>query len=245
MQQAKSFKELKRMAKLQMQGKMGTLIAAMFLQELIVIGITLVVSNVIPGTDTISNILYYIVTFIVQLILGTIAAGMAYLHLHVACNMEAKVSDIFYAIKECPDKAIKIELILAIINSISMLPANYISFSTANMPLTEESLLLMSSTTLVCSMLYLILTLGFFPVFYMMLDFPSMTVKEIYKKSWNLMRGYKFRYFLLQLSFVPLIFLSFFALFIPLIWIIPYMSMTETNFYLDLISIKNGGAVEA
>ncbi len=54
------------------------------------------------------------------------------------------------------------------------------------------------------------------------------------------MNGNKIRLFMLYLSFVPSFLLSASSLCgISLIWVIPYMSMAETNFYLDLMSVRN------
>ena len=40
---------------------------------------------------------------------------------------------------------------------------------------------------------------------------------------------------MLKLSFVPLMFLSVFTFYIALLWILPYMEMTEVMFYRDLL----------
>lgn len=76
----KPFRELKRLAKVQLQGKYGTMIGALILQELLVLFATGILSMMIPGTDTLSNILYYILTFIVQLIAGILQAGVSFLY---------------------------------------------------------------------------------------------------------------------------------------------------------------------
>lgn len=44
---------------------------------------------------------------------------------------------------------------------------------------------------------------------------------------------------MLYLSFVPSFLLSIFTCGITLIWVLPYMSMAETNFYLDMMSVRN------
>lgn len=204
----KPFRELKRLAKVQLQGKYGTMIGALILQELLVLFATGILSMMIPGTDTLSNILYYILTFIVQLIAGILQAGVSFLYLKAACGMQCSVGDIFYCFKHSPDKAIKIEFVLVIINA-------------------------------VCMMVYVVITLAFTPVFYMMLDFPNYTVKDILKKSIEVMKGNKMRYFLLDLSFIPWMFVGILTCGIGLLWIIPYMNMTSTNFYLDLMACRN------
>ena len=241
MEQLKPYRELKRMAKIQMQGKLGVLIGALVLEELLILLITSVVVNLIPGNDTVSNVLYYLVTFIIQLLLGMLSAGMCYLHLHAACNMETRISDLFYVIKTSPDKAIKLQVVLAFMNFICMLPADYLSWKYGS-TLSLDMAMNILTATMIGSIIYLILSLGFFPVFYLMLDFPSMTAREIYEKSWELMKGQKLRYLGLQLSFIPVIFLSMFTFGIALLWVIPYMSLTGTNFYLNLVSAKNGHA---
>ena len=236
----KPFRELKRLAKVQLQGKYGTMIGALILQELLVLFATGILSMMIPGTDTLSNILYYILTFIVQLIAGILQAGVSFLYLKAACGMQCSVGDLFYCFKHSPDKAIKIEFVLAIINAVCMLPSDILIWKYPLTSLTDyDEIAMMYSVTLLCMMVYVVITLAFTPVFYMMLDFPNYTVKDILKKSIEVMKGNKMRYFLLDLSFIPWMFIGILTCGIGLLWIIPYMNMTSTNFYLDLMACRN------
>ncbi len=236
----KPFRELKRLAKVQLQGKYGTMIGALILQELLVLFATGILSMLLPGTDTLSNILYYILTFIVQLIAGILQAGVSFLYLKAACGMQCSVGDIFYCFKHSPDKAIKIEFVLAIINAVCMLPSDILTWKYPLTSLTDyDEIAMMYSVTLLCMMVYVVITLAFTPVFYMMLDFPNYTVKDILKKSIEVMKGNKMRYFLLDLSFIPWMFVGFLTCGIGLLWIVPYMNMTSTNFYLDLMACRN------
>ena len=50
-----------------------------------------------------------------------------------------------------------------------------------------------------------------------------------------MMHGNFGKYLMLKLSFVPLMFLSVFTFYIALLWILPYMEMTEVMFYRDLL----------
>lgn len=236
----KPFRELKRLAKVQLQGKYGTMIGALILQELLVLFATGILSMLLPGTDTLSNILYYILTFIVQLIAGILQAGVSFLYLKAACGMQCSVGDIFYCFKHSPDKAIKIEFVLAIINAVCMLPSDILTWKYPLTSLTDyDEIAMMYSVTLLCMMVYVVITLAFTPVFYMMLDFPNYTVKDILKKSIEVMKGNKMRYFLLDLSFIPWMFVGFLTCGIGLLWIVPYMNMASTNFYLDLMACRN------
>lgn len=92
---------------------------------------------------------------------------------------------------------------------------------------------------LMCTVLSFIMTLPFFPAFYMMLDFPDWNVSTILKRCFEVMSGNKLRLFMLYLSFVPLYLLSMFTCGLALIWVFPYQKMAATNFYLDLMAVRN------
>ena len=55
---------------------------------------------------------------------------------------------------------------------------------------------------------------------------------EALKASTHAMKGHIWQYLMLELSFVPLLFLSLFTLYIGLLWLMPYMQFTETAFYM-------------
>lgn len=241
MREYKSFTKLKYLARCQMQGNTTTLICAFIVQELIVFFATSLTLFFIPGSDMLSNALYYIVSFIIQLLAGILQAGSCLLFLHVSCNMPASVGDLFYCFKNSPDKAIKLELPLAILNCLCMLPSDIFLWIMPMNTLDYNAMLKAYGFALFCTALYVVLTLGFFPVFYMMFDFESFSVKEIFQKSWEFMRGHKMRLALLELSFIPWVILSIFTCGLALLWVIPYMNLTCTNFYLDLMAYRNKG----
>ena len=54
-----------------------------------------------------------------------------------------------------------------------------------------------------------------------------------------IMRGNKGRLFYLELSFVPLYLLGTLSLGLGFLWIIPYVGMTEAEFYLDTLRKRN------
>ena len=60
-------------------------------------------------------------------------------------------------------------------------------------------------------------------------------------KSRQLMVGNKWRYFVLQLSFIGWWLLGFLTLGVGFIWIYPYYKLTMANFYKDLK--ENNGAI--
>lgn len=80
----------------------------------------------------------------------------------------------------------------------------------------------------------IIIGLGLAQVYYILLDEPELSAVEALKKSWKMMTGHKWEYFVLGLSFLGWAIASIFTLFIGLLWLVPYVNMTYLNYYLEL-----------
>ena len=84
-----------------------------------------------------------------------------------------------------------------------------------------------------------IVALALSMTFYVLLDNPDMNILEALNKSNELTKGYKMDLFILILSFLGWIIVGIFTLGILYLWLIPYMSVTEANFYNKLKELKN------
>ncbi len=269
--QYKSNFEIKFLARMHTGQHLGILISATLVKFIITIFAVNLVSILIPVGTTIGYLVNYILVFFVQVATSVLSVGTAFIFLKSACNMPSTISDLFCGFRQNTVKILKISAVIAVIESICMIPLDIASVQYSEMinsiPLFRDnganlSLLLSGSTIdnhefleaysvfysasmkfylimLICTIISTILTLPFFPVFYMVLDFPDWSATTILKKSFEVMSGNKLRLFLLYVSFVPSFLLSIFTCCIPLIWVIPYMSMAETNFYLDMMSVRN------
>lgn len=234
----KSFAELKALARMQMRGNNTALIGAFLVQELIAFFSSLLIVVFIPGVDTTSSILSFIVSLVLQLLLGIVQIGAHLLFLHAACNMNCQISDLFYAFKNNTDKAIKVQIPLVVISAICSLPSTIYSW---HIGYTEDYTLLMNSYLIMIGGLLInaFIMLFLFPLLYLYLDFPDQEIDELYRKSVSIMKGNKLRLFLLELSFIPAMLLGFVTCGLALFWVIPYMNVTKTNFYLDIMSQRN------
>ena len=83
-----------------------------------------------------------------------------------------------------------------------------------------------------------IAAIGYSQVYFIKLDNPDMKEMDVLKKSKELMNGHKMDYFVLCLSFIGWILLGVLTLGILYFWLIPYMSVTQANFYNELIKKK-------
>lgn len=92
---------------------------------------------------------------------------------------------------------------------------------------------------MLCFVPGIILALCYGPLPYVLKDNPELSAVEALRKTRMMMRGHKFDYFWLSLSFIGWIILAFLTLCIGFIWLVPYMQTTLGAFYEDL---KNGTA---
>ena len=72
-------------------------------------------------------------------------------------------------------------------------------------------------------------------VFYLKLDNPDLEYMDLIRKSKELMKGHKWEFFVLNLSFIGWALLVPFTLGILAFWLVPYIAVTECNFYNKLI----------
>ena len=128
--------------------------------------------------------------------------------------------------------------IISLIDTVLMIPFYYLSNTTAPKGTTIEALYEWMLPVMVCMfvgmLLGVVIKLPFSMAFYILADEPQLKGTRALKKSAELMKGHMWKFFLLQLSFVPMILLSVVTFYIALIWIMPYMQASMTAFYMDV-----------
>jgi uncharacterized membrane protein len=77
--------------------------------------------------------------------------------------------------------------------------------------------------------------LAYSQTFFVLRDRPELSITEAITESKKMMQGYKWKYFLLNLSFIGWAILTFFTLGIGLLWLIPYVSTSLAAFYDKLL----------
>lgn len=238
MNQFKPINELKRLAKGQLIGQYGRVIPPLLLNFIIIFSLQTMVISLFSLDTLLSVILYFITTFVIELVGGIFSISQCFIYLKVACNYQVSLSDLFYGFKNAPDKVIKLQFILSLLYNLCTLPSTFVSYQYRSSTDTNSyilSLLLLA----IGYFIYFLIYIRFSQIFYLCIDFPNYSIKQLFQTSSNIMKGQKMKYFLLELSFIPLFILAIFSLGLGMLWISPYMYNTETNFYLDLISNRN------
>lgn len=231
--------ELKARAKGQLLGKYGTVIPAVLAVEIIMLSISGVISfplnpQTIPGA-----IGSFIVECLMQLLGGIFIAGQTYLYLNISCGGNIRVSDVFYGFTHHPNRAILIQLLQLLL----MLAAYVPLFVVLGLWMVIDSIyMLIPVAVTFCFGLIVsvIISLMYSQSYFVMLDFPDFTALQCLRYSRRIMKGSKARRFYLDMSFIPLYLLGLLTCCIGLLFVIPYVNTTYSNFYLELMSKRNG-----
>lgn len=222
--------QLKTRARGQLLGKYRVAVLSFLTIQLIN---TIIFQLITPTSATYSiwNIIFfYLIYFIVFLMNGIFTIGQNFLYLNIARNQPYSFKDIWYGFKGFTDKAILIKFYMFLIGGA---PAVFLFLLYFILP-SKDILLWMTFMSLgfILYLAYLFyLYLNFSQAFYLILDFPDESPRELIRHSVQIMKHHKKRLAYIILSFLGLFFLSLLTFQIGLLWVKPYYNMTLANFY--------------
>lgn len=230
----KSSSELKILAKQQLTGHYGILIAAALLVTGGTIVINMILSSIFNQRTPGGVLLYSLCTLIVSLLTTLFAVGIDRMALSLARDQETSLSDLLYVFSHQPDRVIVLTILIELICLACVVPGVLLTvFGTALGSIAISAIAII--LTLAGIVLAFSRYLAFSQVFFLYLDDPEKGSFQLLKESRELMAGNKGRYFYLYLSFIGLALLSVLTCGLGMLWIAPYMTMTMALFYQDLI----------
>ena len=238
----KTAAELKAIAKERSLDKYGILILA----NIIIFVLQMAISSIVTISDSGSLVIFTIneiIILIVQILLGIMVSGKAYLYMNLIYSQTVSTSDIFFGLKQHPNKAVMIQSLFVLADFLASLPASIILFIlTPDSPFSLRIALFVAVAIGIVVNIYVSLTYS--QAFYLLHDYPDRSAKELLAYSKSLMQGNRLKLFYLNISFIPLIIFGCLTFFIPLLWISVYRYATLTAFYQNLIAAGNTGKVE-
>lgn len=238
----KTASELKAIAKERSLDKYGILILA----NIIIFVLQMAISSIVTISDSGSLVIFTIneiIILIVQILLGILVSGKAYLYMNLIYSQTVSTSDIFFGLKQHPNKAVMIQSLFVLADFLASLPASIILFIlTPDSPFSLRIALFVAVAIGIVVNIYVSLTYS--QAFYLLHDYPDRSAKELLAYSKSLMQGNRLKLFYLHISFIPLIIFGCLTFFIPLLWISVYRYATLTAFYQNLIAAGNTRKVE-
>ncbi len=246
--------QLKEKARDQMAGRYGNAILLSICRGLIVFSLSFAISmtfsmvvtmRVLMGGSGDTSLTEYLLltacTTLLSIFAGVFQTGITLFYLNTACNRPATIANLFYGFKYLFKKSLGISAVLILLNTLCTLPCNicYFLLRTGkgfdNVTMAVLYIVLM----IIGMCIYIPLALGLSQSYYLLLDFPQYSATELMKLSFRIMKGHKWELFCLELSFLPLGFLCLLSFGIGTLWLVPYMNMTKTLYFLDLMQSEH------
>ncbi|MCR5161536.1 MAG: DUF975 family protein [Lachnospiraceae bacterium] len=229
--------EYKSDARATLLGNYSVCVAAILLGEAISAVASMVFLN--PGRGSFGSLIYLVSSLILLLLTGILHAGYKSLYLHIARKQEAAVTDIFFCFRNHADRALYLLAALIAINLVCSLPFLVLMYFISGMritgdlsvmiPLANPGRTLLIAAAWACFLI--LVDLRFAPVFYLFADDPYQSTTFYLFESQRLMQGNMLRFLKLQLSFLGYALLCLLTFGIGLLWLIPYIHVSNARFY--------------
>ena len=230
----REIKELKRIARGNLQGKYLGLIRAFVFCNLIV---SLIETPFSMMTNEVAfssqNIIYYIAVALITIASVVLTVGQYCLHLRVARTGKLHLSELFFPLKHDANRLIITEVILSAIELICISPvigaAVIISFyDDLNMYLLALGLCVIGAA------LTIFVEILFGMIYFALIDNEELSSIEAIKKGLALINGNKKRFLYMHASFFGMYILVIITFGLGLLWVQPYVMQTTTLFYMDI-----------
>ncbi len=231
MNKYRSSAQLKALAKDKLDGKYSTVILAVALIHLI----QFLMSFTGTPVSLFGMLIILLTSAVISTFLGVFQTGLSLLFLNIACDAPYSTGDIYYGFRNRPDRSLVVSGALVLANMVPLLPYQIFMFLYMNTQETIWFILTMLSLA-IGLVIYVPVSLALSQSYFLLLDFPDYSAKQILQTSCRIMKGHKGRLFYMEASFLPLQILSSLSFGIGLLWVMPYMHMTYTLFFLDIMN---------
>lgn len=184
------------------------------------------------------KVLVYVLDFIMTVLISIVYTGYKRICLNATRGIKSKISDLFYAFRNNPDKVIVISTLLWAASQLSIIPQNVIdkSISMESQTITNHGGYYAGYVLLVVTFfIYLAVKIWLFPSYYLYMDDSNKDIIDLIRESMRMMKGQTFVYILLViLSGLIVAAAAFFTCGIGLIFAIPFFEMVMAVYYKDL-----------
>lgn len=241
-----ALKDLKLKSRQALQGRYGTAVGAyiairgILLAGMIAIEIILVIGSIFftVASDTLYSIyvmllvpMIYLFVYVLSMIL---APGHIKLYLNICKGEAGRIGDIFFGIKNHFGKFLLIILLILVMWLVLMIPNVVWSLALFYGEVNWFYVIfqMIYNLILLIGLIYVNMTYGLF--YAILTENPKKGILEAIKESKALMKGNRWRAFLLSLSFFGWFLFVVVTFGVGILWLVPYISCTYVQFYLDL-----------
>jgi uncharacterized membrane protein len=222
------------MARGQLLGRYPFASAVFMLVLLMYMAVQLFTASFLAGGGLLGYITSLLSSFIISLLYGVVNVGVLLMSLKLCCKEPLLMNDLFYGFRHQPNKIVAVQAVFALAGLLTALPAS-ILLNTYNSTGEADYLPMAIILALAGFAVYIYISLALSQVFFLLLDFADKGARELLSMAYLIMSGHKKRLFFLWLGFIPLLALSVLSCGLGFIWVIPFIKVTQANFYMDLM----------
>ncbi len=208
--------------------------AFLALVTLIVTILNLLLNSLLNGIATggsgFSLILYLACSLLSSILFTILTAGQEWIILRTARGERARLSDLFFAFSNHPEALAPYAVVQFVLQTIVYNGGLWMLMNILS-GAAQQPLYLAAAVLFIVAYVWVELGLAFVLLLYD--DNPWGSGRELLAKSWRLMRGRRLRLLLLDLSFIGLVLLCVLTAGIGLLYVDPYMSVSQALFYED------------
>lgn len=221
--------EVKAQARRALTGHYGTVIAANLLYLIISFMIAEFGFSFIAGSGIVYLVLSFLFNGIAAAISGIFTLGLYFIYANLLFDQPASVQDLFHAFRENPQKAMAIAAVFYLADYVCLFPSTV--YLGVTHTLAYRQLLFYLLLIALGNLAMFFFQLYFLFTYFLLLDYPSMTIKELFHRSIQLMRGRKRTLFYIEVSFIPLYLIGFLTFGVGCLYVMAYQFETVTAFY--------------
>lgn len=188
-----------------------------------------------PTNEELITVVTFVFTLLSSILVGVLNTGSSLFYLNIACGRRYSISDVFFGFRWQFKKSLALSAVTILWANLCMLPYQFFNYLYTYDPHVKWLMGMVLSYG-IGVIVQLPVSLMLSQSFYLLLDFPKYSTKELLKLSIRVMKGHKGRLFFLQLSFIPLALLCILSFGIGYLWLYPYMNMTLALFFLDVMN---------
>lgn len=230
-------KKIKAKAKKKLSGNYVVIIVALIIYGLIE-GLFTGTSKLIYNDNM--NILFNII------VMGLLYEGLLSISIKIAKGKNADIMDLFKK-TDLFWKTAAVTIILtaftALCSAMIFVAGNslnvFLSYQTDISTGLSSFMILVGILLLVAIIaFYIVMMIYFSQVYFVLYDNEKMPVFSIFERSMDLVEFHKFNYFIYKLSFIGWAILGIFTFGLLYLWLIPYIMVSDVNFYDELKRIE-------
>ncbi len=221
---------VKAQARQALTGHYGTVIAANLLYLVISFLIAEFAAGMAVGTGIVYLIMSFLMNGVTTALTGIFTMGLYFIYANLLFDQPASVQDLFHAFRENPQKAMTLALIFYLLDYVCMLPSTlYLGLNSGFV--SYHQLLVYFLIFALGNLVSFIIQLYFLFTYFLLLDYPSMTVRELFARSRQMMRGRMGTLFYIEISFIPLYLVGLLTFGIGCLYVMAYRYETVTAYY--------------